>query len=58
MSPAKATKTSFIVKASRFEGFAGKPGIPVAAAADYAFSASMAHKLRWGIVDEVMVVHN
>lgn len=60
-SPGKAPKTTFIVRASVFEGFAGKPNIPLAAAADYAFTNDMAKLLgpqRWGIVPHCMVVHN
>ena len=57
-TPGKSIKTTFMVKANKFPGFAGKPSIPQAMAADYAFTATAARTLPWGTVNETMVCHN
>lgn len=52
-------KTCFLVRASVFEGFGGKPDVPVPVAADYFYSTLMRNRgVSMGYVDEPMVVHN
>ena len=62
MSPGKSIKTSFMVRRDTWERvgrFAAKPNVSAAMAADYAFSAQVqAAGVRWGKVDEVLLVHN
>jgi hypothetical protein len=55
----RSIKTAFIVKASRFSGFANKPHKSMAANADYAFGQQMLRDgVRCGIVNEPMMFHN
>ena len=60
MQIGRTIKTSFLVKACRFTGFYAKPVAENAAAgADYSFGAYLVRSgVPWGIVNEVMLVHN
>lgn len=59
MSIGRTIKTSFMVKASLFRGFEGKPDIPSPVAVDYFFGHRIRERgISYGWVDEVMVVHN
>jgi len=60
MQIVRTIKTSFLVKASRFTKFHAKPVAENAAAgADYSFGAHLVRSgVPWGIVPEVMLVHN
>jgi glycosyltransferase involved in cell wall biosynthesis len=52
-------KPAFIVKSARFTGFHGKPNAPGAAAADCAVGREMCDRgIPWGVVNEVLLVHN
>jgi len=59
MAPGRATKTTFMILAAKFEGFAGKPVVEGAAGAvDYSFSAETARRLRTVLVPDLLLVHN
>lgn len=52
-------KTCFLIRASVFPGFGGKPDVPVPVAADYFFGTQMVENgISMGAVDEVLLVHN
>lgn len=58
MAIGKTIKTSFMVKASVFPGFT-LPVVESAAGCDYQFGFDLVKSgVRWGHVDEVMIVHN
>lgn len=60
MQIGRTIKTSFMIKASRFTEFYAKPVAENAAAGvDYSFGAHLVRSgVPWGIVPEVMLVHN
>lgn len=57
--PHFSVKTSFIIRADSFPGFKGKPNSPSPSCADRVLGQALAKSgIRWGVVPEVMVIHN
>jgi glycosyltransferase involved in cell wall biosynthesis len=57
--PEFCIKTSFILRADKFPGFSGKPKGSFPTCADRVLGQELnKEEIKWGIVPEVMVVHN